>query len=65
MRNIKKLWEVSFMYKAGRVVTMVTGVLLMCAVSVVFGFTETEIPNLVYLAMWVGCAGMIYYGSEE
>lgn len=51
------------MCKAGRKVLMVVGLVMMCVVSIVFGFVETKIPNAGYLGMWVLCAGAVYYGS--
>lgn len=51
------------MYRAGRIIVMAAGLAMMWIVLVMFGFVETGIPNIGYLAMWGGCAGMVYYGS--
>ncbi len=51
------------MCKAGRIVLMAAGTGAMGVILVVFGFVETNIPPVGYLAMWVICAGIIDYGA--
>lgn len=51
------------MSKTGRTILMAVGLVMMCVVSVIFGFVETKIPNVGYLGMWILCAGAVYYGS--
>lgn len=51
------------MCKAGKMILMVVGLVMMCVVSLVFGFIETDIPNVGYLGMWILCAGAVHYGS--
>lgn len=51
------------MHKISRTILMTAGLIMMCVISVIFGFAETEIPNVGYLGMWILCAGAVYYGS--
>lgn len=55
--------EVSFMYKVSRVILMAVGLVAMCVILILFGFFETDIPQVGYLGMWAVCAGIIYYGA--
>lgn len=51
------------MYRIKNVLLMAAGLMMMCVISVIFGFAETEIPNIVYMILWVLCAGMICRGA--
>lgn len=51
------------MYKVSRMFLMAVGMVAMCVILILFGFFETDIPQVVYLGMWAVCAGIIYYGA--
>ena len=51
------------MKKAGKKLVAVAGVIAMIVIILVFGFTETSIPGIAYLAMWCMCAAAICYGT--
>lgn len=51
------------MYRISRMILMIVGLIMMCVISVMFGFMETDIPNVGYLGMWILSAGAVYYGS--
>ena len=44
------------MRKLGKKLVAVAGVIAMLMVILVYGFAETRIPGIVYLAMWCVCA---------
>ncbi|MDO4312687.1 MAG: hypothetical protein Q4C52_06360 [Eubacteriales bacterium] len=44
-------------------ILMIVGLVMMCVIFVMFGFVETDIPNVGYLGMWILSAGAVYYGS--
>ncbi len=52
------------MKKTGKRLVAVAGVIAMIIIILVFGFTETSIPGIVYLAMWCVCAAAICYGTD-
>ena len=52
------------MRKLGKKLVAVAGVIAMILIILVFGFTETSIPGIVYLAMWCVCAAAICYGTD-
>ena len=45
------------MKKLGKKLVAVAGVIAMLMIILVYGFAETRIPGIVYLAMWCVCAG--------
>ena len=51
------------MKKTGKKLVAVAGVIAMIVIILVFGFTETSIPGIAYLAMWCMCAAAICYGT--
>ena len=52
------------MKKIGKKLIAVAGVIAMIMIILVFGFAETSIPGIVYLAMWCVCAAAICYGTD-
>ena len=52
------------MNKLGKKLVAVAGVIAMLMIILVYGFTETSIPGIVYLAMWCVCAAAICYGTD-
>lgn len=52
------------MRKLGKKLVAVAGVIAMLMIILVYGFTETSIPGIVYLAMWCVCAAAICYGTD-
>ena len=52
------------MYKKSCMFLLIIGILLMCAVVLVFGFVETSLPSVIYLLLWFLCAGLIDYASR-
>ena len=52
------------MKKLGKKLVAVAGVIAMLMIILVYGFTETSIPGIVYLAMWWVCAASICYGTD-
>ena len=44
------------MRKLGKKLVAVAGVIAMLMIILVYGFAETRIPGIVYLAMWCVCA---------
>mgnify|MGYP000104603908 FL=1 len=52
------------MRKLGKKLVAVAGVIAMLMIILVYGFTETSIPGIVYLAMWCLCAAAICYGTD-
>lgn len=57
--------EVFFMRKAGRIILMGFGLVMMVVIFVLYGFVETEIPPIGYLGMWAICAEAVQYGAGE
>ena len=51
------------MKKLGKKLMAVTGVIVMIVIFLVFGFAETRIPGVAYLAMWGLCTAAICYGT--
>ena len=54
----------SVMKKLGKKLVAVAGVIAMLMIILVYGFAETRIPGIVYLAMWCVCAAAICYGTD-
>ena len=52
------------MRKLGKKLVAVVGVIVMLMIILVYGFTETSIPGIAYLAMWCVCAAAICYGTD-
>ncbi len=52
------------MKKTGKRLVAVAGVIAMIVIILVFGFAETSLPGIVYLAMWCVCAAAICYGTD-
>ena len=52
------------MRKLGKKLVAVAGVIAMLMIILVYGFAETRIPGIVYLAMWGVCAAAICYGTD-
>lgn len=53
------------MHKAGRIILMVLGLVMMGVIFILFGFVETEIPPVGYLGMWVVCARAVHCGAGK
>lgn len=56
--------EVFFYEKIRKEISSVAGVIAMLMIILVYGFAETRIPGIVYLAMWCVCAAAICYGTD-
>ena len=52
------------MRKLGKKLVAVAGVIAMLMIILVYGFAETRIPGIVYLAMWWVGAAAICYGTD-
>lgn len=46
-------------------IIMVTCLVLQVMVAVVFGFAQTELPNMVCLVCWCVLGGIIYLSSDS
>lgn len=47
------------MNKMMSIVLMITGLILMCGISIIYSFSTIEISKVMYITLWCGCIVLI------